>query len=111
MAWFFVFLCGLLYTCIKLSGRDRVRGDGGHVYGMQQPENDQEVFEPTASAERPMSPAPAYSISNPDVIRAAPYSLNPHPFPRHHEDDVIQEKNSHQTPQPVNYRNEKGGFL
>jgi hypothetical protein len=111
MAWIVVFLCGLLNTCIKLSGRDRLRGEGGHEYPSQQPQHDQEVFE-TRPAERPLSPAPAYSISNPDVIRAAPYSLNPHPFPQHDdEDDIIQEKSSHQTPQPVNYRNGKGGFL
>jgi hypothetical protein len=109
MAWMVVFLCGLLYTCLKLSGRDRLRGDGGHEYPTQQPQHEQEVFE-TQPAGRPLSPAPAYSISNPDVISAAPYSLNPHPFPTH-EDDIIQDKGSHQNPQPVNYRNEKGGFL
>jgi len=111
MVWLIVFLCGLLYTCIKLSGRDRLRGEGGHEYPSQQPQEVQEVFE-TRPAERPLSPAPAYSISDPDVIRAAPYSLNPHPFPQNDdEDDIIQEKNSRQNPQPVNYRNEKGGFL
>lgn len=111
MAWIIVFLCGLLYTCIKLSGRDRLRGEGGHEYPSQQPQNDQEVIEPARPAERPLSPAPAYSISNPDVNGAAPYSLNPHPFPQYDDDDEIhQEKNSHQNPQPVNYRTEKGGF-
>jgi hypothetical protein len=111
MAWIIVFLCGLLYTCIKLSGRDRLRGEGGHEYPSQQPQNDQEVIEPARPAERPLSPAPAYSISNPDVNGAAPYSLNPHPFPQYDDDDEIhEEKNSHQNPQPVNYRTEKGGF-
>jgi len=109
MAWVVVFLCGLLYTCIKVSGRERVRGDGGHEYPTQAPEEVQEVLE-TRPAERPMSPAPAYSVSNPDVIRATPFSLTPHPFPQRHEDDV-EEKNSYQNPQPVNYRREKGGHL
>jgi hypothetical protein len=110
LTWVIVFLCGLLYTCIKISGRDRLRGEGGHEYPPRQPLNDQAGFE-TRPTERPLSPAPAYSVSNPDVIRAAPYTLNPHPVPHHDEDDTIQEKNSRQNPQPVNYRTEKGGYL
>jgi hypothetical protein len=119
VAWLVLALIGLITTCIRFRGRDRVRADAGNEYDA--PVNRQ------IPDLRPQSAAPPY-VSNPDVNPHAPYTLNPHPFLRRNEDEISEKRVSNtstnawpfernltgqQTRQepPSEYHNEKGGFI
>jgi hypothetical protein len=119
VVWLVLALIGLISTCIRFSGRDKLRAEAGNEYGA--PVN------PEVQNVRPQSAAPPY-VSNPDVNPHAPYTLNPHPFPRRDDDDISEKRLSNprtdewhsgrnltgqrtlQEP-PSNYQNEKGGFI
>jgi hypothetical protein len=119
VAWLLLALGGLITTCIRFRGRDRVRADAGNEY-------DAPVNHDMLNV-RPQSAAPPY-VSNSDVNPHAPYTLNPHPFPRRNDDEISEKRVSHtstnawpfqrsltgqqarQEP-PSEFHNEKGGFI
>jgi len=128
LTWFIVFLIGFIAVFIRFRGQGVPKthvatateyrpSDEKDAFGRAQP------FEPRNVTS---SPAPAYFRGDPDVSNNAPYALNPHPF-RHSrsssEDELEDQKHGvinrdtvFPTPnqyraQPVNYNNEKSGFI
>jgi hypothetical protein len=118
VVWLLMFLISATYTTVRLAGYDKVRGDAGNDYASQD-------AQPELPLARPTSAAPPYSTSNADVNSHAPYTLNPHPFPRHdnhdYEDHISTEKHAplttsgvwpfHRTPNHAVNHNEKNGFI
>jgi hypothetical protein len=122
VVWLIIALIGLVATIIRLNGRDKVRAEASNEYDA--PSNNE-----TRDIPRPTSAAPPY-VPNPDVNPHAPYTLNPHPFPRRSDDDdIITEKreSNQNTSWPfqrnltgqqqqrqelsTNYPDEKNGFI
>jgi hypothetical protein len=100
---------------IKFYGRGSSRGHFGQEYNAQNMTSsfgDVHSFEP-----RTTTPAPAYSNSNFNVNSRTPYSrqsnedeLQPEKHGVVVRDTVFPASNKYQA-QPVNYHNEKGGFI
>jgi len=121
LAWLVILLAGFVSILVKFNRRDSSRAAVAHQYHQQDMAS---VFEkPQAFQARAMSPAPAYSNSNPDINSQAPYALNPHSFPLPSSEINFQEKhgvtsrdtvfppaNQFQA-QPVDYNNEKNGYI
>jgi hypothetical protein len=118
VAYFVVFLSGLIITMIRLYQRDKLRGEAGNQYNIQNFTNNSA----TKELELPLGPAPAYTTASHDVNAYAPYTLNPHPIPRSNvEEDYNIDKRASITessawpsnpPNQNPYPNEKsGGFI
>jgi hypothetical protein len=130
VAWLLIFLGSLGYSLWNLQKQDDLRNVPGNEYNMPTYGASQVAYGPrpqatqapqaAAYATRPMSPAPAYTTDKVDVNSSAPYTLNPHPMPRHSE-DTVTEKDAiepvswpfpQRTTEPrINYQNEKAGFI
>jgi hypothetical protein len=115
VVWLIVCLSGLITALVRFSGRDKVRAEAGQEYDA--PSNRELRSLPSRDSAAP----PSY-FPNPDVNAHAPYTLNPHPFPRRSEDNIEHEKRDSsawpiarsEVPQrepAANYTNEKGGFI
>jgi hypothetical protein len=115
VAWLFIAFSGLITACVRMGGRDKVRAEAGHEY-------DAPTNHDLRSLPRPDSAAPPSYAPNPDVNAHAPYTLNPHPFPRRSEEDDIEAEKRDSNAWPIgrnmprrqpsaNYANEKGGFI
>jgi hypothetical protein len=115
LAWLIVFLIGFVSIMIKFNRRDSYRGHLGQGYNVQDRTSsfgEGHHFEP-----RTTTPAPAYSNSNLDVNSRTPYSRQPNEDdlePQKHgvvvRDTFLPRSNQYQA-QPVNYQNEKDGFI
>jgi hypothetical protein len=120
VAWLIVFFIGLVYFMIKTYRRDTSQPLPGGEYkqDMSGPFGVAHPFEP-----RTMSPAPEYSASNANAnVNRTPYPVNSYPHSSH-EDELQSEKHgvtsrdavfppaNQYNAQPVNYKNEKGGFI
>jgi len=132
-----VVLSGFFWTVYKLFGSDVVVQDGQdpdvslypHYNSATVPKqppstaNSEQVVENYNTKSRfsgsPTSPAPAYR-THPDINTAAPFTLNPHPFPSSSNDDVFGTENT--TPKKTSIwkkgnrnnpfdDNEKNGFI
>jgi hypothetical protein len=117
VVWLILVLIGLVTTCLRMRGRDKVRGEAGNEY-ISYPAQAIPVM-PTIP--RPESAAPPYA-PNPDVNPHAPYTLARHAFPRPSEDSIEPEKRSSDAwpitrnltgrePTTSSYPNEKNGFI
>lgn len=94
--WLLLVIVSLVRSWFLFAGRDRLRGEAGNQYVTTTPKpigfvHDQ-FHDP--SPPRPQSAAPPYSgvARDPDVNQHAPYTLNPHPFPRPSNDRDNNEK-------------------
>lgn len=120
VVWLVVCLSGLITALIRFRGHEKVRAEADHDYDA--PSNHELRNLPPSRDDA--APPPSY-VPNSDVSVHAPYALNPHPFPRHNDQDEIQheKRNSSASGWPIgngqaprresgaNYRNEKGGFI
>jgi len=119
VVWLIIALIGLMTTCVRFRGRDKVRAEAGNEYDAPSHQQIHII--------RPQSAAPPY-VPNPDVNPHAPYTLNPHPFPRRNDDEISEKRTSNassgawpfernltgqqQRQEPLShYPNEKGGFI
>jgi hypothetical protein len=116
VVWLIVCLSGLITALINSRGHDKVRAEAGHEYDA--PSN----HEMRTIQSRDSAAPPSY-VPNLDVNAHAPYTLNPHPFPRRNEEDEIEHEKRDSSAWPIpnsqaprrepatNYGNEKGGFI
>jgi len=128
VAWLIVFFSSIGYSMWKLRRADELRGNAGNEYNLPQyGASPIQYGQPTAEpvpqpsyAARPMSPAPAYTTAKADVNNSAPYTLNPHPMPRHSEETATEKEARpprqsfwpFRNPEPTtSYENEKAGFI
>jgi hypothetical protein len=123
LAWLIVFLIGLVSIMIQFY-RPNQPGPRSFVPEYKEQETSNPFENAPVSDLRTATPAPAYSHARTDVTTQASYALNPHRFPTpSREDDYEDEKhgvtsrdavfptvNRYQA-QPVNYNNEKNGYI
>jgi uncharacterized protein YdhG (YjbR/CyaY superfamily) len=115
--WLLMFFISVIYTAVRFAGYEKVRGNAGNEYAPRDVNNEL----PFA---RPASAAPPYTTANLDVNTNAPYTLNRHPLPQHHNEftevDISPEKHAaqttssvwpHQQNQNQSLNNEKSGFI
>jgi hypothetical protein len=94
--WLLLVIVSLVRAWFLFAGRDKLRGEAGNQYitTISKPvEFAHDQFH-DPSPPRPQSAAPPYSgvARDPDVNQHAPYTLNPHPFPRPSNDHDNNEK-------------------
>jgi hypothetical protein len=128
VAYLVVFFSGLIVTLIRLKQHDKLRGEAGNNYNVQDFGNNfganlgNTPMSSTKEADFPLGPAPAYTTASHDVNVNAPYTLNAHPIPRStSEDDYSIDKHASLTisnawpsnsQNQTTYQNEKsGGFI
>ena len=128
--WLILVIVGLVRAWLLLAGRDKLRGEAGNQYitAISKPMGSAHETSRDPSPVRPQSAAPPYPgvTRDPDVNQHAPYTLNPHPFPRPSNDDDNNEKQASSeewpftrqlTGQPTTFRqdrsneNEKSNFI
>ena len=128
--WLILVIISLVRTWFLFARRDKLRGEAGNQYVTVTPKPVGFAHEPfrDPSPPRPQSAAPPYPgvARDPDVNQHAPYTLNPHPFPRPSNDDDNNEKPASSeawpftrqlTGQTTTFRqnqineNEKSGFI
>jgi len=122
LAWLIIFLIGIVSIMITFYKHG---SPGAATFPNEYHQQDvSNMFEnPQSIQSRTVTPAPAYSNGNPDVNSQAPFALNPHTFPQTSGNDDFQEKhgvtsrevvfptaNQFQA-QPINYNNEKNGYI
>jgi hypothetical protein len=128
--WLILVIISVVRTWLLLARRDKLRGEAGNQYvtAASKPIGSAHELSRDPSPVRPQSAAPPYPgvTRDPDVNRHAPYTLNPHPFPRPSNNDDNNEKRASSegwpftrplTGQPTTSRqdqsneNEKAGFI
>lgn len=91
VVWLFVAIIGLVRAILLFGGRDKVRAEAGNEYETRSDSFGQGM---RPVSPRPVSAAPPYTYANPDVNRHAPYTLNPHPFPRPVSEETCEKQAS-----------------
>jgi hypothetical protein len=126
VVWLIIVLIGIIAACVRMAGKDKVRAEAGDEYNA--PFTTAPATVETRDI-RPESAAPPSYAVNPDVNPHAPYTLNPHPFPRRNDDEITekraatpeswpfdrnltsQQQEQQQGPSSRYYNNEKDGFI
>lgn len=97
--WLVVAVMGFIRALYLFLKHDKMRGEGGNEYLEKAPDNGFGSYEPKAAE------APSYEFATSDVNPHAPYTLNPHPFPRPEPPSADEEAALEKGKNPADVRN------